>query len=564
MFRLLSRHVLIVWIVSSFCIAWVDAFVPLSPPLGFRAKQKQTPTVIAYTPTTPPTTLYTTTSQSLLQLRAAVVPGEDSLTSYFLKTLITNGVPAFFTILVIGVSALIFQRAVASDKDDKDSDDNDTPVAQLYNDLYGDQLQSTSRGNKANFIQKLLSTMTNNNKLPANTGIPAMEYLKIEHVNRKYDSYQYSLMAATRTKAAAATQYRSVSLQRALSKAVSSLEPRALQQLLELEESALKEARVNAGKQLIIKRKVNDLVLQQTMNKMRASGGGSTQLPILDITTNNNNTTPDATSSSLVTWNNDGDNKAGSQQRKLLADLSALQSELATAEVSFLKKALDIVGPTHAVSVQTALSGGGAFTFDCLQDRPLSALFGQEQQPSPNLYVCRFPGDTTASQVANLREEVTAILANCNGSANKNNAQVLLVLQSGGGTVTGYGLAAAQLLRIKRAGIPLTIAVEQVAASGGYMMCCVADRIVASPFAVLGSIGVIADIPNVYERLKSEGIEFQTVTAGKYKRTLTPTKKVTRQGMCWVSICYYFLDNVNALCRICICFANHSLRSDRL
>jgi ClpP class serine protease len=75
------------------------------------------------------------------------------------------------------------------------------------------------------------------------------------------------------------------------------------------------------------------------------------------------------------------------------------------------------------------------------------------------------------------------------------------------------------------------VAVEQVAASGGYMMCCVADRIVASPFAVLGSIGVISDIPNVYERLKKEGIEFQTVTAGKYKRTITPTKKVTKEDL---------------------------------
>jgi serine protease SohB len=97
--------------------------------------------------------------------------------------------------------------------------------------------------------------------------------------------------------------------------------------------------------------------------------------------------------------------------------------------------------------------------------------------------------------------------------------------------VTGYGLAAAQLLRFKDAGLKLTVAVEQVAASGGYMMCCVADRIVASPFAVLGSIGVISDIPNVYERLKKEGIEFQTVTAGKYKRTITPTKKVTKEDL---------------------------------
>ena len=125
-----------------------------------------------------------------------------------------------------------------------------------------------------------------------------------------------------------------------------------------------------------------------------------------------------------------------------------------------------------------------------------------------------------------LREEVTAILRSASPGD-----EALLVLQSGGGTVTGYGLAAAQLRRFKANGIKLTICVEQVAASGGYMMCCVADRVVASPFAVLGSIGVISDIPNAYERLKKEGIEFQTITAGKYKRTITPTKKITQEDV---------------------------------
>ncbi|EED86558.1 protease, partial [Thalassiosira pseudonana CCMP1335] len=144
----------------------------------------------------------------------------------------------------------------------------------------------------------------------------------------------------------------------------------------------------------------------------------------------------------------------------------------------------------------------------------------------PNLFVTRFSGDVSASQVNDLREEVTGILR-----ASQPGDEVLMILQSGGGTVTGYGLSAAQLQRFKTKGLKLTICVEQVAASGGYMMCCTADRIVASPFAVLGSIGVISDIPNAYERLKQEGIEFQTITAGKYKRTVTPTKKVTKEDL---------------------------------
>ena len=109
----------------------------------------------------------------------------------------------------------------------------------------------------------------------------------------------------------------------------------------------------------------------------------------------------------------------------------------------------------------------------------------------------------------------------------------MLNLQTGGGTVTGYGLAAAQLQRLKVNDIPLTICVEQVAASGGYMMACLADegKLIASPFSVLGSIGVISEQPNVYERLKKEGVVFNTVTAGKYKRTLTPFKQTTKEDM---------------------------------
>ena len=148
-----------------------------------------------------------------------------------------------------------------------------------------------------------------------------------------------------------------------------------------------------------------------------------------------------------------------------------------------------------------------------------------DRRDKPHVFVLQFFGDVRASQASNLREEVTAVLRSAKKSRGD---EVVLVLNTGGGTVTGYGLAAAQLTRLKDAGIKLTICVEQVAASGGYMMACTADRLVASPFAVLGSIGVISEIPNVYERLKKEGVEFQTVTAGKFKRTLTPTKKIEK------------------------------------
>ncbi|MEE2643616.1 MAG: protease SohB [Myxococcota bacterium] len=132
------------------------------------------------------------------------------------------------------------------------------------------------------------------------------------------------------------------------------------------------------------------------------------------------------------------------------------------------------------------------------------------------LFVLDFRGDVQASQVQLLREEVTAIISSATGED-----EVLLRLESPGGTVVGYGLAAAQLDRLKRAGLPLTVAVDKVAASGGYMMACVADRIVAAPFALLGSIGVVAQLPNLHRFLDDKKIDIEQHTAGRYKRTLT-------------------------------------------
>ena len=168
--------------------------------------------------------------------------------------------------------------------------------------------------------------------------------------------------------------------------------------------------------------------------------------------------------------------------------------------------------------------------------RPLNFLFQSKDlgiSDKKVLYVLNFNGDVTASQVDFLREEITAILLNNADSDSNVKPHVLLTLQTGGGTVTGYGLAASQLMRLKSAGIPLSICVEQVAASGGYMMACLADtgNLIASPFSVLGSIGVISEQPNVYERLKREGIRFNTVTAGKYKRTLTPFKEYDKADL---------------------------------
>ncbi|MGR5221170.1 protease SohB [Vibrio parahaemolyticus] len=139
-----------------------------------------------------------------------------------------------------------------------------------------------------------------------------------------------------------------------------------------------------------------------------------------------------------------------------------------------------------------------------------------DSKREPHLFVLDFNGSIDAKEVASLREEVTAILA-----VAREGDEVLVRLESGGGMVHAYGLASSQLDRIKAANLPLTIAVDKIAASGGYMMACIADKIVSAPFAVVGSIGVIAQIPNFNKLLKKNDIEFEQLTAGEYKRTLT-------------------------------------------
>jgi serine protease SohB len=140
----------------------------------------------------------------------------------------------------------------------------------------------------------------------------------------------------------------------------------------------------------------------------------------------------------------------------------------------------------------------------------------------PRSYVIDFKGDLKASAVASLREEVTAIL-----DVAADDDEVVMRLENHGGVVHEHGLAASQLARIRERGLKLTICVDKVAASGGYLMACVADRIIAAPFAILGSIGVLAQIPNFNRALESHGVDFEEVTAGKYKRTVTMFGKNT-------------------------------------
>lgn len=150
----------------------------------------------------------------------------------------------------------------------------------------------------------------------------------------------------------------------------------------------------------------------------------------------------------------------------------------------------------------------------------------ESEESKGRVFVLDFDGDVKASAVDSFRESVTAVLQ----IANPEKDEVVVKLESPGGMVHSYGLASAQLDRIKSKGIKLTACVDKVAASGGYMMACVADKIVASPFAIMGSIGVVAQIPNFSKILKKNDIDYEILTAGKYKRTMTMFGENTDEG----------------------------------
>lgn len=150
---------------------------------------------------------------------------------------------------------------------------------------------------------------------------------------------------------------------------------------------------------------------------------------------------------------------------------------------------------------------------------------GTSGEKRRRVFVLDFKGDIRASATESLREEVSAVLALAGEQD-----EVLLRLENSGGTVHEHGLAASQLLRLRARGIPLTVAVDKVAASGGYLMACAGDRIVAAPFAIIGSIGVLMQLPNFHRMLEEKGVEFEQLTAGRFKRTLTLFGENTEEG----------------------------------
>ena len=150
----------------------------------------------------------------------------------------------------------------------------------------------------------------------------------------------------------------------------------------------------------------------------------------------------------------------------------------------------------------------------------------ESSEEKPRIFVIDFEGDMKASATDSLREEITAVLT----VARPEKDELLVNIESPGGVVHGYGLAASQLERVRNKKIPLTVCIDKVAASGGYMMACVANKILSAPFAIVGSVGVVAQIPNFHRLLKKNNIDVEVLTAGEYKRTLTLLGENTEDG----------------------------------
>jgi serine protease SohB len=176
----------------------------------------------------------------------------------------------------------------------------------------------------------------------------------------------------------------------------------------------------------------------------------------------------------------------------------------------------------RAQALHKAVLGKGRWKALAKADKARDKAAAKARDGRPRTFVIDFKGDLKATAVQSLREEVSAIL-----SVARDGDQVVVRLENHGGVVHEHGLGASQLARIRDRNIPLTVSVDKVAASGGYLMACVADRIAAAPFAVLGSIGVIAQLPNFNRMLDSHGIDFEQITAGEYKRNVTMFGKNT-------------------------------------
>jgi hypothetical protein len=357
-----------------------------------------------------------TGSQMLLASTETLI--SSPLFTFFMQTVISAVIPSIAVITVIFFAA---DKFMGDDDEDSGSRGGETAVSELYNDLYGDEKKSSF-----GFGKSKKSSVRN-------LGVPAKEFLKIRNLNQKFDSYDYSLTSATKSKAAAASSFRGKAFDRALQLGLEGndvLPSYAKAQLLQSEKTFLEKgkrlvAELHALQSKLVRMKIDGELKSMGMDKLE-----------LDFEPYN-----DAGLSANETESNKFSLGKAVSKSQTLEQVSKVQRLLMQLELDFVAIVISTVGPERAIGVRAALLGdiatrGTGALLTQLEERPLSSFLqglGSEKSQRKSVFVTEFPGDVSASQVANLREEVTAIVRSANPGD-----EVCLVLQSGGGTVTGY------------------------------------------------------------------------------------------------------------------------------
>lgn len=103
---------------------------------------------------------------------------------------------------------------------------------------------------------------------------------------------------------------------------------------------------------------------------------------------------------------------------------------------------------------------------------------------------------------------------------------IVLRIDSPGGSVVGSDEIYQALLAIDK---PLVVSMGEVAASGGYYIACAADRVLANPGTLTGSIGVISMVPNIEELMEKIGVEVLVIKSGALKDEGSVFREMTEE-----------------------------------
>jgi hypothetical protein len=391
----------------------------------------------------------------------------SSLFNYFVEKLIDASIPALVSVGVISFFFSQFKKSRGNDENDDEAAESATAISELYNDLYSNTKGSgiMKRSSMNPFANRGGSTA-----LPKNLGLPSREFLRITSLNEKYDAYDFSLTKATESKAKAAADFRSKSFDRALGLALNAepavegstvsefLPPRVKQKLLRAEKKFLKSGMEKASELQKLETLLASICMDIELEKLgeRAEKMNEDDMKVIDVeieepSTSSADNDEKKEKDDDATKNKKNDQKitSGKSEKKntakreeLLKDTTKLQKELKELELDFMQQVLAAVGPKRAIGLRSAILGdiavrGTGSLLTQMEDRPLSTILkagADDKSRQKNLFVMDFPGDVQASQLNELREEVTGVIRNAQPGD-----EVLVVLQSGGGTVTGYG-----------------------------------------------------------------------------------------------------------------------------